>query len=300
MISQHFQPILDLIRKRDSREKFTISLEAFLESRKSPVTGDKLRYGCLSWTYPDWLGSFYPAGSKSTEYLQMYSKVFDLVEIDSSFYRTPTVQTIRQWKEKTPPNFLFTAKLSQKITHELRLSGVEGPLERFEKTLIELGEKLSCIIAQLPPNSKFENEIGKLEKFLGMINPGIRYAIEFRNKSWLREETYQLLSKHNACFVWNVQEKIGEDLAPRLTTDFIYLRFMGKYGQFKKFNKVQIDRSGILGVWSKRLLEKLDSVNLALALVSNHFSGFAPETVNDLKRLTGRGPADWSILASPE
>jgi len=275
-------------------------LESFLESRKPPVTGDRLRFGCLSWTYPDWLGSFYPAGSKSADYLQLYSKVFDLVEIDSSFYRIPTIRTVRQWKEKTPPNFLFTAKLSQKITHELRLSGIEEPLEHFESTVTELGEKLACIIAQLPPNSKFENEVEKLEKFLGIINPGIRYAIEFRNKSWLREETYQLLSKHKVCFVWNVQEKIGEDLAPHLTTDFIYLRFMGKYGQFKKFNKVQIDRSEVLGVWSKRLLEKLDSVNRALALVSNHFSGFAPETVNDLRKQTGRDLANWSALATQQ
>ncbi len=228
----------------------------------------------------------------------MYSKVFDLVEIDSTFYRTPTVQTVKQWKHKTPENFLFTTKLPQKITHELRLSGIEEPLDRFEKIVGELGEKLACIIAQLPPNSKFEKDFEKLEKFLSFVDPENRYAIEFRNKSWLRDETYDLLSKHRACFVWNVQEKIGEDLVPHLTTDFIYLRFMGKYGEFKKFNRVQIDRSSILSLWGKRLLENVESVKLALVLVSNHFSGFAPETVNDLRELTGRAPADWSILSS--
>jgi len=269
-------------------------LESFLSDLPSSITGDKLRLGCLSWTYPDWLGTFYPVGTKPAEYLPMYSRVFDLVEIDSTFYRTPSPQTVKQWKEKTPSNFLFTAKLPGKITHELRLSGVESQLDRFEKTVKELGEKLACIIAQLPPNSKFENDFEKLEKFLGITDTGIRYAIEFRNKSWVREETLQLLSKKKVCFVWNVQEKMGNDLAPHLTTDFIYLRFMGKYGEFKKFNRVQKDRSQILELWSKRLLEKLDSVRLALALVSNHFSGFAPETVNDLKKLTGRKRSDWS------
>ena len=275
-------------------------MEAFLDKTTPAASEDKLRFGCLSWTYPDWLGTFYPAGSKPADYLQMYSKVFDLVEIDSSFYRTPTLQTVKQWKAKTPNNFLFTSKLPRKITHELRLSGVEDQLSRFEKTVKELGEKLACIIAQLPPNSKFENDFEKLEKFLGLTNPGIRYAIEFRNKSWLRDETFRLLGKNKVCFVWNVQEKMGEDIEPKLTTNFLYLRFMGKYGEFENFNRVQKDRSEILGVWSKRLLESLDSVKLALALVSNHFSGFAPETVNDLRKLSGRQPVDWSVLSLME
>jgi uncharacterized protein YecE (DUF72 family) len=271
-------------------------LESFLEESR-PRADNVVRFGCLSWTYPDWLGSFYPSGTKPSEFLRLYSKVFDLVEIDSTFYRTPSPATMRQWREKTPPNFLFTAKLPGKITHEKRLAGVESELERFERTAAELQEKLACIIAQLPPNSKYENDFEKLEKFLAMRNHGIRYAIEFRNKSWLREETFRLLSKDGSCFVWNVQEKIGE-VDPRLTSDFIYLRFMGKYGEFKRFNKVQKDRSEILQAWSGRLSENVKAVKLALVLVSNHFSGFAPETVNALKLLAGEKPGDWSILSS--
>jgi uncharacterized protein YecE (DUF72 family) len=257
-----------------------------------------LRFGCLSWTYPDWLGSFYPTGTKPADYLRLYSKVFDLVEIDSSFYRTPLPQTVRQWREVTPENFLFTAKMPQKITHQLKLVGVERELERFEKTISELQGKLACIIAQLPPFSKYETDFEKLEKFLELTNPGIRLAIEFRNKSWLRDETFQLLSRKKVCFVWNVQDKMGEEIVPRLTTDFVYLRFMGKYGEFRKFNKVQRDRSAVLGSCWKVLSENLNSVGLALVLVSNHFSGFAPETVNDLRALAGYKKADWSNLAS--
>jgi len=162
----------------------------------------------------------------------------------------------------------------------------------------ELQEKLACIIAQLPPFSKYDTDFEKLEKFLAILNPKIRFAIEFRNKSWLRDETFDLLSKRKVCFVWNVQDKMGDDIVPRLTTDFVYLRFMGKYGEFKKFNKVQKDRSEILERWSKRLTDNLNSVKLALVLVSNHFSGFAPETVNDMRKLSSRQPLDWSKLSS--
>ncbi len=162
----------------------------------------------------------------------------------------------------------------------------------------ELQDKLACIIAQLPPFSKYENDIEKLEKFLDMTNKQVRYAVEFRNKSWLREETFQLLSRKKVCFVWNVHDRMGDDVLPRLTTDFVYLRFMGKYSEFKKFNKVQKDRSELLETWWKRLEENFDKINLALVLVSNHFSGFAPETVNELRVLSGRKSIHWSVLSS--
>jgi uncharacterized protein YecE (DUF72 family) len=274
-------------------------LESFLEGAPAERHGEKIRFGCLSWTYPDWLGSFYPPRTKPTEFLHLYSKIFDLVEIDSSFYRTPSPSTVKQWKEKTPREFLFTAKLPGKITHELRLVGIEHELERFEKTMGELDDKLACVIAQLPPFSKFESDFQKLEAFLGTTNPKIRYAVEFRNKSWLRDETYELLSKHKVSFVWSVADRMGE-LPPRVTSDFIYLRFMGKFGEFKKFNKVQKDRSEVLEKWWKHLSEKGDSVNLALVLVSNHFSGFAPATVNVLRKLAGKEEADWAILSSSD
>ena len=275
-------------------------LESFLGEMSVKSGGEKLRFGCLSWTYPDWLGSFYPERTKPSEFLRLYSRIFDLVEIDSTFYRTPNQATVKQWREKTPASFLFTAKLPGKITHELKLIGIERELGRFEKTMSELQNKLACIIAQLPPFSKYENDFEKLEKFLDMTSKRTRYAVEFRNKSWLREETFQLLSRKKVCFVWNVQDRMGDDVLPHLTTDFVYLRFMGKYAEFKKFNKIQKDRSELLSIWWKRLAENIDKVNLALVLVSNHFSGFAPQTVNELRALSGSKTMDWSVLSSTE
>src|SRR5580704_5735746 len=201
-------------------------MESFLDGGTTAKQGEKIRFGCLSWTYPDWIGSFYPSGTRSSEFLRLYSKIFDLVEIDSTFYRTPSPSTVKQWREKTPQEFLFTSKLPGKITHELKLTGIDHELERFEKTIGGLEGKLACIIAQLPPFSKFETDFQKLEAFLGMTNPRIRYAIEFRNKSWLRDETYSLLSRKKACLVWTVQHRMDE-LPPKVTTDFVYLRFMG-------------------------------------------------------------------------
>src|SRR5579871_2235112 len=108
-------------------------MKSYFESEKTAEPAG-IRFGCLSWTYPDWVGSFYAPGTKPADYLAIYSSIFDLVEIDSTFYRTPSPSTVKQWREKTPPGFRFTSKLPGKITHELRLSGIDQQLERFEKT----------------------------------------------------------------------------------------------------------------------------------------------------------------------
>src|SRR5487761_1047169 len=95
----------------------------------------RIRTGCISWTYSDWLGSFYPEGTKSSDYLKLYSRVFDIVELDSSFYRIPKPATVEQWKEKTPPAFLFTVKLPKKITHEAKLKDISNLLDSFQKVI---------------------------------------------------------------------------------------------------------------------------------------------------------------------
>ena len=115
----------------------------------------EIRTGCISWTYPDWVGNFYPIDSKSSEFLKLYSQVFDIVEVDSSFYRSPSAASVRQWKEKTPANFLFTVKMPKRITHELKLDGIEKELSYFEGSLKILGAKLAAVTVQLPPVFRF-------------------------------------------------------------------------------------------------------------------------------------------------
>ena len=273
-------------------------LQKSLDSTDAGDVPPKVRVGCISWTYADWLGSFYPRGTNSPDYLSLYSKSFDLVEADSTFYRQPTAAVVSQWRERTPPGFLFSVKLPKRITHDARFSGIESELERFEKTVSNLDEKLICVMAQLPPQSKFESEFPKLESFLERVR--LRYAFEFRNISWFNEDTVKLLSKHRSCLVWNVGErfsKTGNEEAEKfltsITSDFLYVRFMGKFGEFKRFNKIQKDRRELVENWAKKISGSLESVSQAYLLVSNHFAGFAPETANQIRELFGMRPARW-------
>jgi uncharacterized protein YecE (DUF72 family) len=254
---------------------------------------NSIKVGCISWTYPDWQGSFYPEGAKSVDLLSLYSKVFDIVEIDSTFHRMPTPGIVKQWKEKTPANFLFTTKLSEKITHNSRLKDVSENLRRFETTIKGLGTKLACIIAQLPPNFKFEKNFDLLSKFLAEVDPNIRYAIELRDASWYRAETYNLMRQRKASLVWSVQERTMGLVKPEVTSDFLYLRFMGQFREFTKFDRVQKEKRDILEEWGLKLNEVPDSVRQVYVLASNHFEGFAPWTANSFRKVLGLQGIDW-------
>ncbi len=252
-----------------------------------------IRTGCISWTYQDWTGTFYPPGSKSSDFLAVYSRIFDIVEVDSTFYRTPSSTTVRQWKEKTPEGFLFTVKMPKKITHELKLRGTEKELHYFEKTIKILDGKLAAIIAQLPPSMKCDDSnLNAVSNFLDSVDSKIHLALEFRNKSWFREDTYRLLRKKDVCFVWSVNEYV-KGMPKEVTADYAYLRFMGEFGKLEKLDRIQIDRTKLLQEWWKNLASVLPSVKQSFVLVSNHFAGFAPESVNQFREIAGLGKIDW-------
>src|SRR5207247_267317 len=91
----------------------------------------RLRIGCSGWSYADWVGPFYPKDAKPGDYLHLYSTIFDAVEIDSTYYRTPSPLMVANWRKITTDGFIFSAKFPKKITHELKLRDSQAQLERF-------------------------------------------------------------------------------------------------------------------------------------------------------------------------
>jgi uncharacterized protein YecE (DUF72 family) len=254
-----------------------------------------LKVGCLSWTYPDWVGSFYNAGTKPADFISIYSRIFDIVEVDSTFYRVPSVATVKQWKEKTPDDFTFTIKVPKAISHSAKGSDVSKEFAYFQKTMLNLGDKLGCIVLQMPPHFKYETGVERLRSFLSHLDPKLRCAVELRNKSWYNEEAYKLLKRNNVCLVWAVNEFVEDDIQPVATSDFVYLRFRGEFNEFKKFDKAQSDKSEVLKKSWLNLepIIKSGKVEKAYVLLSNHFEGFAPTTANRFREIAGLEPVDW-------
>lgn len=256
-----------------------------------------IRTGCMGWSYDDWVGPFYPPGTGQRDFLCLYSLVFDTVEVDSSFYSMPSQPMIEQWKHRTPEDFRFTLKLPKDFTHEGRLLTNQFAMEEFERLALILEPKLACVLVMLPPSSRYEQMFEQLKNLLDTMSNRIRYAVEFRHRSWFRPEVYDLLAERGMSFVWSSNQYV--ETPPQLTTDFIYLRFIGDR-KITKFDRIRRDRTDLMNGWLNRLKIVLEKPNIGHAFVfsNNHFAGFAPETINSFRRLAGLGERDWRRIMS--
>ncbi len=245
----------------------------------------KLRIGCSGWGYDDWLGGFYPPHTPKSDYLKLYSRVFDAVEIDSSFYRTPGPAITKAWYKATPPGFTFAAKMPKRITHEKKLKGVEENLGWFHASMKELKEKCGPLVAQLPPSVKYDSHWALMQDFVRSLDMDkFPYAIEFRHKSWFRDDVYALLRDRNVAMVWTENQYLKSPAA--VTADTAYLRMVGDR-QIEEFKETQRDKSKEMREWYKELEDASDSIKGAFVFFNNHYAGFGPASVNEFRRLAG-------------
>jgi len=258
---------------------------------------EALRIGCSGWSYKDWLGPFYPKELQPKEYLQHYSKVFNSVEIDSSFYRVPNGFMIGQWRNSTPTGFMFSPKLPKKITHDNKLANSESQLLYFYSVLSKLGDKLGPIAVQLPPSVKLGTHLEVMKDFLLHLDPNFRHAIEFRHKSWFTPEVYSLLKKNNVAMIWSLNQYV--ETPPEITSDFVYLRLVGDR-EITEFSGIQKDRTDDMKRWAKTIQEKAGDFDQGFIFFNNHFAGFGPESANEFRRLLGLVELDWKAQGSQQ
>ena len=141
-------------------------------ARRAPI-----RIGAQGWNYDAWLGGFYPSGTRPTDFLSVYARAFDTVEVDSTFYAIPPEKTIEGWVKRTPADFLFTLKLPQSITHERRLRASEEETALFISRARGLGAKLGPILMQLGPDFGIE-EYPALVAYLATWPREVPLAVE--------------------------------------------------------------------------------------------------------------------------
>ncbi|MGC8794951.1 MAG: DUF72 domain-containing protein, partial [Bryobacteraceae bacterium] len=140
--------------------------------RPSPGRSDRVtttahgeaRVGTSGWHYAHWRGVFYPEDLPTGQFLSHYTRYFDTVEINNSFYQLPSEATLSNWKKAVPPNFLFAVKASSYITHRKKLKDPATSTARFLGRVKTLGEKLGPVLFQLPPH--WQVNARRLEEFL--------------------------------------------------------------------------------------------------------------------------------------
>jgi uncharacterized protein YecE (DUF72 family) len=246
----------------------------------------RIHIGTQGWSYPDWVGTFYPPGAKQEDWLPFYGRVFDTVELDTTFYHPPRPSVVRSWDRHTPAGFRFSAKVPQRITHESRLSNMGEHLADFVESLAPLGEKLGPLLVQLPAEfERDEGTVGVLERFLAVAPTEVRLAVEFRHGSWLVPATCDLLRRHRAALAWTEWRDLAR--LPEVTAEFLYLRWLGDRREIATYDRVQVDRGAEFEEWEAQLRRALPAVREVFGYFNNHWAGHSPASANEMKERLG-------------
>jgi uncharacterized protein YecE (DUF72 family) len=240
--------------------------------------------GTMGFSYRDRAGPFYPQGLPARDYLSYYGRIFNAVEIDSTFYGIPRRGTVIRWRETTPQEFKICVKVPRSITHEAGLVDSLTEMNMFIESIRALEDKLGVILFQFPPSFDIHH-YEKVDDYMRGLPENFRFAVEFRHPSWYSEYTADMLKRHNICWVATEFANVPKEVY--LTTNMIFIRFIGKHGQFKRHDRERIDVSPQLEWWWQWIMSKADQVSEIYGFFNDDFSGHAPAAANKLKQIIG-------------
>lgn len=277
------------------------------------MSGPSIYVGTSGFTAAGWVGSFYPAGLKPSDYLRFYADHFESVEVDSTFYGCPSPRTVTNWALKTPPGFIFSVKMPQTITHDKAMVNCDAELQEFIGTMKLLGEKLGPMVLQFPFFDKWKIRdrhefTDRLIPFLKMLPTDCKFATEIRNKDWLNAELANLLRQFNVALVLQDLSYMPKPMDLKfdpVTADFVYIRWLGDRKQIESqssnWDKTIVDRSQEMSEWVKYCYPIVKRGVKVFAYANNHYSGFAPDTVEQFRRLwkSGGGGHIGKLAPSP-
>jgi uncharacterized protein YecE (DUF72 family) len=238
-----------------------------------------IRVGCSGWNYADWRSVLYPPGCPQRRWLARYAEVFDTVELNTTFYRLPSVDAVRGWVAQTPPGFTFAVKSSRYLTHMKRLTDMERGVARLLERLEALtaSPKMGPMLWQLPGNFRRDDE--RLAFALEHLPAG-RHAFEFRHPSWFADDVLAALRAHGVALV------IGDHperpwQSHELTADFSFVRLhYGHRGRRGNYSATELDE------WARELRRLARRADV-FAYFNNDWEGFAVRNALGMRERLG-------------
>lgn len=202
-----------------------------------------LHLGGTQWGVKPWVGTWYPPGTKASDYLSAYAQQFTTIELNATHYRTFNSNQIQVWSDTVPSGFKFLPKLPQSISHYRRLNNTEEPVEAFTRGIRAFGDKLGTCFLQMPENFKAE-KYSDLETWLLDWPEDISLAVEVRHPSWfddlsLLEEMIALLHSRNIGFVLTDAPGRPDVLHMALCTSKLMIRYAGWGGHELEAIRIQ-------------------------------------------------------------
>lgn len=191
---------------------------------------DRVRIGTSGYSFADWVGPFYPKGTKSGDFLRYYAEHFDTVEVNATYYRIPPPRTLEQMERKTPDGFHFIVKLNQAMTHE---QGADPALYRAFLAVLEplkAAGKYDGLLAQFPWSFKRTPEHVERLRELRERLAGEPLFVEFRHRSWVTPELGDELRALGAGYCAVDEPKLPGLMPPvtMVTAEDAYVRLHGR------------------------------------------------------------------------
>ncbi len=260
--------------------------------------------GTSGWSYPKgegtWTGHFYPSGK--TNELEYYSRFFNTVEVNSSFYRPPNPDYVQNWVRRVPDGFLFTIKLWQKFTHPRMYEKAtrevasisQNDVDLFRESIEPLATsgKLGALLAQFPPS--FKNDGYGQQILLAVIRTfgSYRLAVELRHRSWSDDGHFaQLLQDNSVSWVHIDEPKFQSSIAADVpqTSDIAYFRFHGRNKEmwWQGDNETRyryLYSKGEITELAEKVKAASRQTNYTFALFNNHWQGYAPRNAVDMMK----------------
>lgn len=188
--------------------------------------------GTSGFSYEDWRGYFYPQRLSRSEFLKFYSQHFRTTELNSSYYKIPSIYMVRNMISKVPQYFIFAVKANQIFTHQRNFT--DDDLARMKRILVEFGRKMEVVLFQFPHSFHKSAVTKDYVKYLRNKFSEFDVAFEFRSYEWFSDDVFDMLEKSNAGIVC-VDEPEIKGLLPRVavatTKKFAYIRFHGRNAQ---------------------------------------------------------------------
>jgi len=274
----------------------------------------RLRLGTSSFGNDDWRGVFYPADLQPRDYLRFYAERLPTVEIDATWYASPSAKLVDGWARKVPESFRIAAKVPKRITHESYLESCDDEWTSFVRAMDRLGEKRGPLLIQFPYIAKRtdadEYRTGddfrrRLARFLPRAAGAGRLAVEVRNRTWLGPSLFDLLGEHRVALVLTAYytmpgaNEYASILGELPAADFAYVRFLGHHRAMDKrvreakeagererdWDSLIVDRSAETRAWIGLLRTMLKSGSDIFAYFNNHYAGFAPGSIDLFARM---------------
>jgi uncharacterized protein YecE (DUF72 family) len=263
-----------------------------------------IRIGTSSWSSPDWRGCFYPAEARPADFLIHYSKEFDTVECDATFYGIPVARTVDNWRDRTPEGFLLSSKLPREITHERGLVDCGETVGEFVSVMRRLGDRMGPIVAQFSyvARGRDPEEYARGDDFRARLGAFLEewpseheLAVEVRNARWVAEPLLELLRTHGvglvlpAIYTMPGPQKLFTGPEP-VTSDLVYVRFLGHHRRMDElisnlrkagsrsadWNELAVDREDEMREWVVPLRRHAAAGRRVLVYFNNHYAGYAP------------------------